>query len=87
MQYQQPSCMIETPILLDTFGQHYTLRRTRDLMQADFKSRPHWGQINDMTGKKLKELYPDSYKKFLAVYKKFNVTKLFSNYFTKDFDE
>ncbi|XP_066920558.1 L-gulono-1,4-lactone dehydrogenase-like [Clytia hemisphaerica] len=87
MQYKRPSCMVETPILLGTFGQHSTLSRTRNLVQSDYKSRPHWGQINNMTGKKLKELYPDSYKKFLTVYKKFNVSQLFSNYFTKDFDE
>ena len=89
MQYDRnnhPSCMIETPILLDTFGQHSTLRRARDVTQSKFKSRPHWGQINDMTSGKLKEMYPDSYKKFIVVYKRFNVSKLFSNYFTKDFD-
>ena len=89
MQYDQtnhPSCMIETPILLETFGQHSTLRRARDVTQSGFNSRPHWGQINDMTSEKLKELYPDSYQKFIVVYKRFNVSKLFSNYFTKDFD-
>ena len=86
MQYNRASCMIETPVLLDTFGQHSTLRRQRALTQSNYESRPHWGQINDMTSDKLKEFYPQSYKKFIKVYKKFNVSKLFSNYFTKDFD-
>ena len=86
MQYNRPTCTIETPILLETFGQHSTLRRARKLTQRNFGSRPHWGQVNNMTADKLKELYPDSYKKFIKVYKKFNVSQMFSNYFTKDFD-
>lgn len=81
-QYGRPSCMLEAPILTGSPHASDTLTQFRNLLRTQFNGRPHWGQINEMDLVKLKDLYPDTWSKFMENYNKFNRFGTFSNKFT-----
>lgn len=81
-QYGHKSCMIEAPILSGSPGALDTLTQFRNLLGTQFSGRPHWGQINEMDMVKLKDLYPETWSKFMEKYSKFNKFGTFSNKFT-----
>ena len=82
-QYARRTCMIEAPILVGTPGATDTLAKFLNLLREEFDGRPHWGQINNSDYSKLKELYPETYDRFIKNYDRFNAKKAFTNVFTE----
>jgi len=79
----QPTCMIEIPLFRDVFGTNETLWRYENLLTRKFKARPHWGQLNFMTGSRdmVRQLYP-KVDEWIAVFNEFNKDGRFYSTFT-----
>ena len=82
MMSGQDTCMIEIPVINGTYGGFDLLQHYENAMYA-FSGRPHWGQVNYLTGSHdlIKNMYPD-YDKWLSVYNKLNPNGTFNNQFT-----
>jgi hypothetical protein len=78
-----PSCMIEMPSLKAVFGTPDLYVRYEDLLTKQFGARPHWGQLNFVTGSRdmVRKLYPNV-DKWQAKFDEFNVDNRFSSVFT-----
>lgn len=83
MQYGVDTCMIEMPMVNGTIGGREILQRYEKAM-FEFGGRPHWGQINYLTGNHdlIRSMYP-KYEVWLSVFKKLNATGMFDNTFTE----
>ena len=75
--------MFEMPLLRDVYGGEAILRRYEDLLTSQFKARPHWGQLNFLTGSHnmIRQLYPQL-DEWLDVFKLFNQPPRFYSQFT-----
>lgn len=82
MMQGSDTCMIEMPMLYGTFGAYETLRRYQDEMFR-FSGRPHWGQVNNLSGANgfIGTLYP-KLDQWMAVYRQLNTRGTFDNAFT-----
>ena len=82
MQNGGDTCMIEIPVVNGTFGGFDLLQHYESAMY-EFHGRPHWGQVNYLTGSYdlIKRMYP-GYDKWIAVYKELNKKGTFDNQFT-----
>ncbi|OGU50581.1 MAG: hypothetical protein A2080_13975 [Ignavibacteria bacterium GWC2_36_12] len=82
MQNGGNTCMIEIPVVNGTYGGFDLLQHYENAMY-EFSGRPHWGQVNYLTGSNdlIKKMYPD-YDKWLKVYKELNKNETFNNQFT-----
>ena len=80
-----PTCMIELPMLRDVFASSELLWRYEQLLTRDFKARPHWGQLNFLTGSHdmLRRLYGERpVDDWLQVFRTFNPREAFRSRFT-----
>jgi hypothetical protein len=80
--YGRDTCMIEIPTLLGTPRARDTLDRYHDFLFQNYNGRPHWGQVNDMPGDRLKALYP-KLDSFLESFRVLNPRGFFDNAFTE----
>ncbi|MBI3365140.1 MAG: FAD-binding protein [Ignavibacteriae bacterium] len=82
MMSDRDTCMIEMPIVNGTFGGFEILRQYEREMYA-FGGRPHWGQVNYITGSNdvIRTMYPQ-YDVWIEVYKQLNANGTFNNQFT-----
>ena len=82
MQNGQNTCMVEIPVVNGTYGGFELLQQYERAMY-EFKGRPHWGQVNHITGSNdlIKKMYPD-YNKWINVYRQLNTKGTFDNQFT-----
>ena len=80
--FGRDTCMIEVPTLLGTPRARDTLDRYHDFLFQHFGGRPHWGQVNDMPGIRLRELYP-KLDAFLESFCVLNPKGFFDNAFTE----
>lgn len=82
MMQGSDTCMVEMPMLYGTFGAYETLRRYQEEMLR-FSGRPHWGQVNNLSGAGglIGKLYPEL-DRWLAVYRQLNARGTFDNAFT-----
>lgn len=78
-----PTCMIEMPSLKAVFGSPDLYVRYEHLLTREFGARPHWGQLNFMTGSRdmVRKLYPNV-DKWQARFDEFNTDNRFSSVFT-----
>ena len=76
------TCMIEVPTLLGTPKARETLKAYHDFLFDNYNGRPHWGQVNDMPGDRLTQLYP-SLDAFLESFRVLNPKGFFDNAFTE----
>lgn len=81
-QYERDSCMIEIFALDGVLGTRGLLRAHEvDLIDDDkLLARPHWGlDVSVLRGhERLAEIYPKSFERWLAEYKKANATGVFN---------
>ena len=82
MQNGGDTCMIEIPVVNGTYGGFDLLQHYEEAMY-EFSGRPHWGQVNYLTGSNdlIKKMYP-AYDKWIKVYKELNKRGTFNNQFT-----
>ena len=82
MMHDRDTCMIELPIIDGTHGGYELLRKLEEALY-EFGGRPHWGQINFVTGNHgfLESMYP-AYPKWLEVYHALHKSGMFENSFT-----
>ncbi len=82
MMHGRDTCMIELPIIDGTHGGYELLRKIEEALY-EFSGRPHWGQINFVTGNHgfLESMYP-AYPKWLEVYHALHKSGMFENSFT-----
>jgi len=80
--YGRDTCMIEIPTLLGTPRARDTLDRYHDFLFENYDGRPHWGQVNDMPGDRLRALYP-KLDSFLESFRVLNPKGFFDNAFTE----
>ena len=75
--------MIEMPLFRDVFGVNEMLWRYENLLTRRFKARPHWGQVNFMTGSRdmVRDLYP-GVDSWMSVFNEFNKDGRFYSVFT-----
>ncbi|HXD15522.1 MAG TPA: FAD-binding protein [Vicinamibacterales bacterium] len=81
----RPTCMIELPMLRDVYGSSELLWRYEQLLTREFRARPHWGQLNFLTGshEMLERLYgPDNLNNWLSVFRTLNERDAFRSRFT-----
>jgi hypothetical protein len=78
-----PTCMIEMPNLQEVFGYPDIYWRYEEMLTKQFSARPHWGQMNFLTGSRdmIGLLYPQL-DKWLAVFQSFNADGRFKSVFT-----
>jgi hypothetical protein len=81
MMHQQATMMIEL-IMVDHSRGGYKLLKTYEERLADLDVRPHWGQYNNLTAKRIHALYP-RWPDWLAVERQFNSSGVFNSPFTK----
>jgi len=79
----RPTCMIEMSLFRDVFGTNAMFWRYENLLTRRFKARPHWGQLNFMTGSRdmVRQLYP-KVDEWMAVFNEFNKDGRFYSMFT-----
>jgi hypothetical protein len=82
-QHGYDTCMVEIILLKDTHGGFEMLDRYEDEFYK-FSGRPHWGQVNSLTGGHdlVKSIYP-KLDKWIKIYKKLNKNGTFDSPFTK----
>ena len=82
MQYGVDTCMIEMPMVNGTIGGKEILQKYEKAM-FEFGGRPHWGQINYLTGNHdlIRSMYP-KHDAWLSVFKWLNASGMFDNTFT-----
>lgn len=82
MMHGRDTCMIELPIIDGTHGGYELLRKLEEALY-EFGGRPHWGQINFVTGNNglVEAMYP-AYPKWLEVYHALHKSGMFENSFT-----
>ncbi|HVZ37848.1 MAG TPA: D-arabinono-1,4-lactone oxidase [Candidatus Kapabacteria bacterium] len=82
MMNGEDTCMVEIPVINGTWGGFQLLERYESAMYA-FSGRPHWGQVNYMTGSHdlVRSMYPN-YDRWLEVYNRMNANGTFNNVFT-----
>ena len=82
MQEGRDTCMIEMPTINGTFAGFNILRQYETLMYKH-SGRPHWGQVNHLTGSHdfIRTMYP-KYDRWMQVYKQLNKNGMFDNSFT-----
>jgi hypothetical protein len=81
MMYDQPTMMIELIMVVDSHrGEDLLAGYERDL--AGLGVRPHWGQINALTGERVRELYP-RWDAWLETAARFNASGVFDGPFTR----
>lgn len=82
MQYGEDTCMIEMPMVNGTIGGKEILARYEKAL-FEFGGRPHWGQINFLTGSHdlIRSMYP-KHDVWLSVFKHLNESGMFNNTFT-----
>jgi FAD/FMN-containing dehydrogenase len=82
MMNGQDTCMIEIPVVNGTYGGFELLQHYESAM-FEFSGRPHWGQVNYLTGSHdlVRRMYPN-YEKWLNVYRQINAKGTFNNQFT-----
>lgn len=82
MMHGVDTCMIEMPTLDGTQAGYEILRRYEAEMYR-FSGRPHWGQVNHLTGSNdfIAALYPEL-NTWLAVHRQLNARGTFSNAFS-----
>jgi hypothetical protein len=81
----RPTCMIELPMLRDVFGSAELLWRYEQLLTCRFGARPHWGQLNFLTGSHdmIKRWYSETaVNSWLDVVRTFNAKEEFRSRFT-----
>jgi FAD/FMN-containing dehydrogenase len=83
MQFGRDTCMVEIPMVTGTVGGKEILQRYETAMYA-FGGRPHWGQINYLTGSHglIKAMYP-KLDAWLSVFKELNSSGMFDSVFTE----
>jgi L-gulono-1,4-lactone dehydrogenase len=80
--FERDTCMIEVPTLLGTPKARETLKAYHDFLYENYNGRPHWGQVNDMPGDRLAQMYP-SLDAFLESFRVLNPKGFFDNAFTE----
>ena len=82
MMHGYDTCMMEIILAKDTQGGFEMLRRYENELYK-FSGRPHWGQVNSLTGSHdlIKSIYP-KYDKWLEIYKQLNKNGTFDSPFT-----
>ncbi|MCP5054062.1 MAG: FAD-binding protein [bacterium] len=82
-QYGGDTCMLEVIVGKGTTGAFQMYQRFERELYA-FSGRPHWGQINTLTGSHdfIASMYPE-YKKWMAVYHELNKKGTFNSPFGK----
>ena len=77
------TCMIELPNLRGVYGYPDIYWRYEEMLTSQFGARPHWGQMNFLSGSRdlVAALYPNL-DKWLNVYKTFNKNGRFQSIFT-----
>ncbi len=77
------TCMIEMPLFRDVFGGSEMLWRYENLLTRQFGARPHWGQLNFLTGSHnmIRDLYPQL-DAWTSVFQEFNKDGRFYSEFT-----
>jgi hypothetical protein len=82
-QYGYDTCMLEIIVVKDTQGSFEMMSRFENEMY-DFSGRPHWGQVNTLTGSHnlVESMYPE-YGKWLDVYHQLNKNGTFDSPFSK----
>ncbi len=83
MMHGYDTCMMEIIMAKDTVGAMEMMYRYESELYK-FSGRPHWGQINSLTGSHdlVKSLYP-KYDKWMEFYKKLNKNGTFDSPFSK----
>ena len=83
MMHGYDTCMMEIILAKDTQGGFEMLRRYENELYK-FSGRPHWGQVNSMTGSHdlINSMYP-KYDKWIEIYEKLNKNGTFDSPFTK----
>ncbi|HEU4386710.1 MAG TPA: D-arabinono-1,4-lactone oxidase [Blastocatellia bacterium] len=83
MQFGRDTCMVEIPMITGTIGGKEILQRYETAMYA-FGGRPHWGQINYLTGSHglIEAMYP-KLGAWLSVFKELNANGMFNSVFTE----
>lgn len=78
-----PTCMIEMPNLQEVYGYPDIYWRYEELLTRTFGARPHWGQMNFLTGSRdmIRTLYPQL-DRWLTVFNTFNADGRFRSVFT-----
>ncbi len=76
------TCMVEIPVVNGTYGGFELLERYESEMFA-FGGRPHWGQVNALTGSRdlIRRMYP-KFDDWLAVERQLNAKGTFDGPFT-----
>ncbi len=82
MMNGRDTCMIEIPVINGTYGGFQLLAHYESAMY-EFGGRPHWGQVNYLTGSNglVARMYPE-HGKWLNVYRRLNPNGTFDNAFT-----
>ncbi len=83
MMHGCDTCMMEIIMAKETRGAVEMMHRYENELYR-FSGRPHWGQINSLTGSHdlVKSMYP-KYNKWLDIYKKLNKNGTFDSPFSK----
>ncbi len=81
MSYARRTCSIEIPLILGTKGAETILNQIEKAL-VPLGGRPHWGQHNQMTSRKARDMYP-RFGDWLGFYRRFNRYGTFENTFTK----
>ncbi len=83
MMYGHDTCMMEIILAKGTQGAYELYERYENELYK-FSGRPHWGQINSLTGSHdlIRSMYP-MYDCWIEVYHKLNPTGTFDSPFTK----
>jgi L-gulono-1,4-lactone dehydrogenase len=81
MMFEQPTMMIELIMVDGTRGGEELLAGYETRL-AEFDVRPHWGQVNALTGTEAAALYP-RWADWLAVAREFNSSHVFDSPFTR----
>ncbi len=78
----QDVCYVDTPVLLHVYGRDTMISRIQQFVLAR-DARLHWGKLNYYMDADYVEAHYPRFNDFMAVMKKFNPSKIFSNIFTK----
>jgi L-gulono-1,4-lactone dehydrogenase len=81
MMHGRDTMMIELIQATATEGGYELLGAYEDALYA-LGGRPHWGQVNTLTGSALRSLYPE-YDRWLAVHDRINASGVFDSPFAK----
>ena len=86
MMHRRDTMMIELILLTDTEGGYELLASYEDALY-DLEGRPHWGQVNTLTGShdflRSGGMYPDSYDRWQAIRAQLDPDDVFGNPFAK----